>query len=180
MFDLPKSLEIDGINYDIRTDFRAILDMFIAFEDSSLNMTEKWYVALKIMFIDYDKLTNYEKAIDKIIWFINCGNEDIPKNSEKLFDWEKDFQYIVAPINKSLKQDIRSIDYMHWWTFMGYFNEIGESVFSNIVGIRNKIKKGKKLEDYEREFVSNNPDLISLPEDKYAIELLNKMRRKED
>ena len=40
---------------------------------------------------------------------------------------------------------------------MGYFAEVGESVLSTVVGIRNKIKRGKKLEKYEKEFREHNP-----------------------
>lgn len=40
---------------------------------------------------------------------------------------------------------------------MGYYNAIGESPISTIVGIRDKIMRGKKLEKHEREFRQNNP-----------------------
>ena len=45
---------------------------------------------------------------------------------------------------------------------MGYYMEIGESTFSNVINIRQKKNKGKKLEDYEREYYRENRKLIDL------------------
>ena len=51
---------------------------------------------------------------------------------------------------------------MHWWTFFGLYMEIGESTFSTVVSIRDKKRRGKKLEKWEREFYSKNKALIDL------------------
>ena len=53
--------------------------------------------------------------------------------------------------------EIRSEPYLHWFTFMGYYISIGESVLATVVSIRDKKHKGKKLEKHEKEFVKNNP-----------------------
>lgn len=179
MYDLPRSLEINGKNYEIRSDFRVILDIFVGFEDKDLTDTEKWLVAVQILFIDYDLIDDIETAMKKASWFINCGKKTIEKNIPKRFDWKQDFQYIVAPINKIHNgkcADIREEEYVHWWTFMGYFNEIGESTFSTIVGIREKIRKGKKLDKHEQEFYDESPELINFEMDNSSLELLELLR----
>ena len=51
---------------------------------------------------------------------------------------------------------------MHWWTFIGLFNEIGEGMFSTVVRIREKKAKHKKLEKWERTFYNENKDIIDL------------------
>lgn len=51
---------------------------------------------------------------------------------------------------------------MHWWTFLGLFNEIGEGLFSQVVNIRIKKAKGKKLEKHELEFYREHKDLIDI------------------
>ena len=61
--------------------------------------------------------------------------------------------------------EIRSITYMHWWTFFAYFMEIGESLFSNIVSYRNNRAKHKKIEAWEREFYKDNKKLIDFKTD---------------
>lgn len=179
MYDLPKSLIINEKEYDIRTDYRVVLDIFSAFNDNMLSETEKWLIALEILFIDYETINDYESAMKQVSWFLNCGMNMGNRKDEKVFDWNKDFQFIVAPINKAFGKDIRAEEYMHWWTFMGYFLEIGECSFSNIISIRNKIKKGKKLEKYEQDFVNDNQDLINMPSDNEALNILKKLRGEE-
>ena len=86
-------------------------------------------------------------------------------------DWEQDFNYIIAPINRVLGKEIREIPYdfdantggLHWWTFMSAYMEIGgDCMFSQIVSIRDKQARGKKLEKYEREWLRRNADIVNL------------------
>lgn len=55
-------------------------------------------------------------------------------------------------MNKAAGFETRTVKYLHWWTFLGYFNEIGEGLFSSVIGIRQKLNKGKKLENTSRSF----------------------------
>jgi len=69
---------------------------------------------------------------------------------------------------------------MHWWTFLGYFNEIGECLLSTVINIRQKKNKGKKLEKYEQEFYRANKSLIDIktrytPEEQAEKERLLKL-----
>jgi hypothetical protein len=69
-----------------------------------------------------------------------------------------------------LGYECRSVEYLHWWTFMGAYMEIGgDCAFSQIVSLRSKLAKGKKLEKYEREWLRQNWDLVTLPT-KYTAE----------
>jgi hypothetical protein len=63
-----------------------------------------------------------------------------------------------------LGYSVRSADkYTHWWDFMGAYMEIGDCVFANIISLRNKKQKGKKLEKYEQEFYQENRKMVDLP-----------------
>ena len=77
-------------------------------------------------------------------------------------DWEQDAPIIVPAVNKVFGQDVRGVEYMHWWTFLGLYMEIGESIFSQVVSIRQKKQKGKKLEKWEEEYYRENKHLIDL------------------
>lgn len=163
IYDLPKTLKIDDIDYEIRSDFRAILDIICALNDHDLTEQQKAIVMLQIMYIDYEKITNVEEALKKASWFIDCGKEYTRKEHKPtLMDWEQDFNYIIAPINKILGFESRSAEYLHWWSFIGAYQEIGECSFSNIVAIRSKKAKHKKLEQWEKEFYLENIDIIKI------------------
>ena len=68
----------------------------------------------------------------------------------------------LPAVNKVNNADVRATDYMHWWTFFGLYMEIGESTFSTVVSIRDKKRKGKKLEKWEQEYYKNNKSIVDL------------------
>lgn len=164
-YDLPTSLDVDGESYAIRSDFRAIIDICIALNDPELSDEEKGYVSLAIFYPDLKKIpiSSYEAAIKKCFWFID-GGEDIapPPDTRRLMSWEQDFSLIVAPINRVMGKEVRSVEYLHWWTFIAAYKEIGDCLFAQIVNIRSKRAKGKKLDKSEQEFYRQNHTIIDI------------------
>lgn len=167
-WEFPTSLNIGGVNYEIRTDYRAVLDLLTALNDEELMDADpqieaymKSRVILEIMFPQCDDIPEeyMQEALDKVIEFIDMGiTEDSKK--PKTMDWEQDAPILIPAINKVLNTEIRAQKYIHWWTFLGAYMEIGESLFSNILHIRQKKAKGKKLEKWEQEFYKENKSLI--------------------
>lgn len=164
VWELPTSIVVGGIKYDIRTDFRAILDILKTFNDPEFEKDEKWIVALTILYIDFDEMPpqDYEEAREKAIEFIDMGIKDDGKKKPHTMDWEQDGAVIIPSVNRVLGKEIRAMQYLHWWTFLGAYMEIGESLFSQILNVRMKKAKGKKLDDWERDFYKENKNLIDL------------------
>lgn len=95
--------------------------------------------------------------------FINCGEEyDKEDRKPPIMSWEQDFPLLAAPMNRVLGCEMRLEKYLHWWTFIGAYMEIGECSFSNIINIRSKKRKGIKLEKWEQEFYNENRKKIDL------------------
>lgn len=165
VWELPETLNVNGTDYKIRTDFRAILDIINCFSDPNYEDDEKWIVCLTILYEDFDDMpeSDYENAMLQAKWFIDCGIDRESDNKKPaLMDWEQDGSIIIPAINRVLGYECRSQRNLHWWTFISAYMEIGESLFSNILSIRNKQLKGQKLEKYEREFMRENQDLVIL------------------
>ena len=161
---LPSALEVGGKLYKIRTDFRDILTIMLAFADPELDEREKYAVMLTILYEDRDiPDKDVSEAIERAIWFLDCGqsNED-KKPPRKVVDWEQDESILFPSINKVAGKEVRAVEHMHWWTFMGYFMEIEEGTFSTVLGIRQKRSKGKKLEIWGQDFYRNNRELCDL------------------
>lgn len=158
-YDLPTALDVGGVRHEIRSDYRAVLDIIAALSDCELTDPEKINVLLTI-FYGKKRPKDIEAAIRQCFWFINCGQPENSRQGPKLMDWEQDFPLIAAAINQIAGTEIRALEYMHWWTFVGYYQNIGDSMFSQIVSIRSKLHKGTKLEKYEREFYNQNRELI--------------------
>lgn len=168
-YGLPTSVEIGGESFAIRYDYRAVLEIFEALNDPELNDQERAYVMLQLFYVDFEALTNYDAAIAACFWFIDGGEEfENRKRGPRLVDWTMDFPRIVSPINRVLGYEIRAKMYdpntntggVHWWTFLAAYMEIGDCLFAQIVGIREKKAKGKNLEKSDREFYRKNRDII--------------------
>ena len=163
-YSLPTTVEVGGKEYDIRTDFRAILDVLASQRDPDLDSQTKAVVLLKIMYPQWRTIPqgDLQEAIEKAIEFIDCGVEDDGKQKPQLVDWEQDATMIVSAINKVAHTEVRQLQYLHWWTFFSYYMEIGESLFSQVVNIRSKKARHKKLEKYEQEFYRENKKLVDI------------------
>lgn len=161
---LPKSVTVNGVDYSIRSDFRDVLKIVCAFSDPELENNEKVYVCLYILYEDFESIPkeDYEAAFKAAMQFIDHGIEGDSGKSPRVMDWEQDESIMFPAINKVAGFETRAADYIHWWTFMGYYMEISEGVFSNVLSIRLKKAKGKKLEKWEREYWSANKNLCVL------------------
>ena len=162
---LPTSVEVGGKAYEIRSDYRAILDICVALSDPELSDRDRGFVVLDIFYPKYSEIpfAEYDEAIQKCFWFLNCGKENRnPTPRPKLVDWEQDFPYIVSPINRVTGKEIRSVEYMHWWTFVAAYYEIGDCIFAQIVRIRSALSRGKPLDKSDQEWYRKNRDLVDM------------------
>jgi len=167
MYDLPTSIFIEDNEYKIRDagDFRVVLDCFSALGDIELGEDYRILASLIIFYEDFteESVLSYDQdtlvaLVKEMYRFFNCGQEDdsnIP--SPKLIDWDTDSQIIMAAVNNVAGKEIRLEPYVHWWTFVGYYMSVGESVLATVVSIRHKILKGEKLEKWEQKFRNENP-----------------------
>lgn len=162
---LPQTVDVCGVQYHIRSDYRAILDICTALNDAELSGQDKAVVMLDIFYPGIADMPreNYEEAMKQCFRFINCGDtnrDDRP--SPRLVDWEQDFKYIIAPINRVTGQEIRALDYLHWWTFIAAYYEIGDCTFAQIVRIRDKKARGKQLDKSDAEWYRKNRKLVDM------------------
>lgn len=163
-WNLPYSLEVGGVDYEIRTDYRVTLDIFCAFNDPDLTDGDKAEIMIKFLY--YPEIPpdeDLQEAVEKAGWYLDCGlDHGDMANKPRTIDWEQDAPIIFPAINKIAGKEVRGREEVHWWTFNGYFMEISEGLFSQIVGIRQKKAKGQKLEKYERDFIKENKNLVIL------------------
>ena len=142
-----------------------VLDCFETLNDLELPKQMRVLTTLLIFYEDFNSFEDIQKhsndleqLIEKMLLFFNLDQKDSGKSvNYKLIDWQQDAPMICSAINKVAGKEIRAEEYIHWWTFLGYYMAIGESALSTVVGIRNKIIKGKKLEKHEQEFRRENP-----------------------
>ncbi len=165
-YDLPCCIEINGEEHPIRKrgHYKVILDVIAALNDDELTEQQRIQAALIIFYEDVKEITDYQTAAEKMMDFINEGETDSGNSTDvPLMDWEQDFKLMVSPINKIMGAEIRSLEYLHWWSFLGAYKEIGECTFSTVISIRKKKQKGQKLDKWEQEFYRENRKIIDIP-----------------
>lgn len=158
---LPDKLNVNGTEYPIRTDFRAVLqfDRYINMEDE----TEGLYKALN---------TLYETIPDDVVaavkaanWFVNCGKNEKqyqpPKrvlgvNGKKSFDFEEDDIRLWTAVKTRYQIDLINVPYLHWWLFRGMVDDIGEdSVLSRVMYYRTVDLNGDEIPKKRKDFLSS-------------------------
>lgn len=159
---MPKSAIINGTEYEIRSDYRAVLDVLTIMDDIDLTDRERGALAFEIFYPAFDEMpcSDYKEAGEFLQWFVGGGEIRSSKPKMKLADWQQDFPIIVNPVNRVLGYEVRDCEYCHWWTFLSAYFEIGDCLFAQVVSIRKKKRLGKKLDKHEKQFYRDNQDLI--------------------
>lgn len=194
LLELPESVEANGRTYPIRADFRDVLNAVLALNDPATNEAEKLDDLLAIMLPSYPEISqdDLEELIGQIFLFIDMGEKPKRKQPESEIDeklnaideykkeyrqsaglvyWEQDLKILIPAINSVAHCEVRSLPFLHWWTFLGYYLSLPDCLFTQVVGVRSKLRKGKKLEKHEREFYNSNRDLIDRQADETDEEI---------
>lgn len=184
---LPESLTVNGHEYAIETDYRSYLTVIQAMNDPDLESATKVQVCLTLYkgFGPTDDANqvepeetlrpeDYEEAYKAACKFLDHGSHREKAPPIKLMDWEQDEDILFPAVNRAAGFEVRAVEYMHWWTFLGLLMSVdSESVWAHVMALRSKRAKGKKLEKWEAEYWNANRELCELrrrltPEEKQA------------
>lgn len=160
---LPQKAEINGKTYPINADYRDVLDVISYLTDPNQEEGTALYIALALFYEGFEDMPedDYREAAEWMFHFISGSNEEQRGQTRpKTIDWEQDQAMIIADVNKVAGREVRALPFCHWWTFLAWFNGIGEGQLLTVVSIREKLRKHKKLTDWERDFYRENRSKI--------------------
>ena len=181
---LPSSVKIDGTEYEINSDFRTSVLFSLLIEDDSLNEEEKVLQALNLYYPVIPD--NLEKAIEQIKWFYSCGKSDKPignkkrkTNSNKVFDFEVDANYIYSAFMSQYNIDLQDIGQLHWWKFKALLEGLKEdNKLSKIIQYRS-MDLSKIKDKEQRKFYKDMQKQYSLKkESEEDLKLLEEWNKK--
>ena len=164
---LPRCAVLDGQEYEIRTDYRDILDVVCWLSgkaDPQLKPEERWYIAMRLFYPDFT-------AMPAAVWgaataflqeFLQAGRPEPQPGTPQLMDWQQDAPLIAAGIRQAAGCDVRSLPYLHGWSFLACLDAIGQGRFATVVAIRDKLRRGKRLEAWELEFYRTHRAAVEL------------------
>ena len=160
---LPKALEFGGRAWAIRADFRDVLNILDAFDDPELTDAQKAYVCLHNLYVDFAKMApeDYAEAYRAAVAFIDHGIGG-QEGGARTVDWEQDAPLLFPAVNRAAGYEVRDAAFLHWWTFLGLFMEIRDSVYATVLALRQKRSRGEKLEPWERDFWRRNAGICRL------------------
>ena len=160
-YALPVQAKIGMQVYDLHADYREILQIFSYLEDPELPEVLRWRIALGLFYEQEIPQADMPQAMEYLADFLRCGEPE-GKPGPKLLDWQQDADAIIAGVNKVAGQEVRALSFVHWWTFLSWFHSIGQGQLSTIVSLRDKLRRGKKLEAWEKDFYRENKARVDL------------------
>lgn len=175
----PTKIKIVEKVYKINTDFRVALECNKIAQDETITDYER---ALAIIYKLYgdeglNDVENYEKLLELGQKYLQIGKDMSSTSKGKYeqsdFDYEEDYDYIVASFMYDYHIDLNNTE-MHWWTFWNLLNGLSNSEFgsccilSRIRNLRNydtsqikDIKQRTEMEEMKERFAlkKNKPKI---------------------
>ena len=176
-FDLPTALEFGGRKWAINSDYRDVLRTLTAFEDPDVSDEEKAFICLHNTYPDLDEIPgeHLQAAFDAAVAFIDHGAAGA-KGAPRTVDWEQDAPILFPAVNRVAGYEVRGAAFLHWWTFLGFFMEIRDSVYATVLALRQKKARGEKLEKWEQDFWRQNAEICRIQPRLSASEQAEKAR----
>lgn len=168
LWQLPVRATLDGQTFDLHTDYRDILEIFSYLEDPDLPEPVRWRIALALFYEQPVPEDMLQSALDYLVDFLQCGQTDRP--GPRLMDWQHDAQAILAGVNRVAGKEVRALPYVHWWSFLSWFHAMEPGQLSTLVSIRQRLRQGKPLESWQKEFYRENRRAVELPVRRSSLE----------
>jgi len=172
-YDLPRAVCVGGKLMQIRSDYREVLEIFEILDAEELTWPEKVALLLRQFYVLPGDIPSesYQEAMERCLWFLRGGAEEGAKKFTRLVYWQEDFRHIIGPVNRALgSTDARGLPYLHWWTFLSAYGEIGDCFFAHIVRARRLEAEGGKKGKEDQRFYLENKEIIE-PRGKPGVDL---------
>lgn len=155
----------------INTDFKISILFELLMQDEKIKKELKIMKALQLYYPDFEKIRDYEKAIEQMLWFYRCGKELANSNKSngnnkynQIYSYEFDDNYIYSAFLQQYNIDLQEIKYMHWWKFKALFDGLNENTeIVKIMGYRSiNLSQIKDIE--KRKYYKKMKRLYALPD----------------
>lgn len=157
---VPTSVNIEGEDYEINSDFRTSILFELLMQDYSISDLDKIHIALELYYPIIPN--NINLSIEQMLWFYRCG-KDITKSkgsgkgksTTQIYSFEHDDDYIYAAFLNQYNIDLQDVENLHWWKFKAMFKSLKEdNEIVKIMGYRSmdlsKIKDKEQKAYYKK------------------------------
>ncbi len=165
---MPTALVVDGVEYEIHSDFRTWIKLtqeFFLQEITSMSIAKALCAVYK------EIPPNPEQAITAMFEFYTGANQRQQKNGKKtrerrmVFDFDVDSALIFSSFFEQYHIDL-SKETLHWWTFRSLFDNLSPSTpFGKALHFRS-IDIGKIKDNEQRKYYLQMKRLYELPDNR--------------
>ena len=180
---LPETVEVDGREIFIDTDFRTCI-IFERILGSNIPNKRKVNELIDLFF-PVERPTDLNEAVNAVLRLYRCGqpeakqsrrrmNGNVELKPQMIYDYEYDAPYIFGAFYTQYGIDLNEIEYLHWWKFQALFRSLEDhNKIVEIMGYR-AADLGKIENKRERERIARLKQIYALPqnltfEDKVAM-----------
>ena len=149
--------EYEGLK--IETNFRSFILFELLMQDNKISEKDKILMSIRLFYKEPPK--DLKKAIEGILWFYKCGEEEresknVGESTKKqIYSYEHDAKYIYSAFLSQYGLDLNEINYLHWFKFKALFEGLNEeNKICEIMSYRSidlsKIKDKEERKKYRR------------------------------
>lgn len=177
---IPNSVLIDGVEYEINSDFRTSMLFEMLMQDNNVGDKDK---ILRVLELYYPSVpNNIETALEQIMWFYRGGKEIFTsskksngRNSTQIYDFEHDDEYIYSSFLDQYGVDLQDIEYLHWWKFKAMFKSLkDDNMIVKIMGYRS-VDLSKIKDKEQKKYYTDLKKLYDIPRSKDELEKINEI-----
>lgn len=158
---------------ELNTDFRISMLFEMLMQDTNISKKEKVTKAIKLYYPKIEQITDFEKAIEDMLWFYRGRKEEFANsnkrnrnnsNNHQIYSYEFDDNYIYSAFLQQYNIDLQDIKYLHWWKFKAMFESLSKD--TKIVEIMEyRSVNLSKIKDTERRnYYKKMKKLYALPD----------------
>jgi len=164
---LPNTVDINGVKYEINSDFRTSILFEIMMQDTSLSDEDNIIQALQLYYHRVPE--DIDTAIDKMLWLYRCGKDETSlkgtgsNKTNQIYSYEYDEDYIYSAFLDQYGVDLQDIEFLHWWKFKAMFKSLKEdNEIVKIMGYR-AMDLSKIKDKSQRDFYKKAKEIYKIP-----------------
>lgn len=151
-------------------------------QDNDIGSNEKIVQALELYYPVIPE--NLQGAVEKIIWFYECGKEvqkgksgEGSTKAKQIYSFEYDDEYIYAAFLNQYGIDLQEVEDLHWWKFKAMFKSLKEdNEIVKIMGYRAMTIPMNMPKD-QKDFYRKMKKLHEIPISKSEREKINDIEK---
>lgn len=163
---LPKKVDVGGVLYPIKTDFRAVLKLIGEVKQAE-EPGSRLFLILRLYKNEIPPdIQGAVQAVTDFIAGIRSAEKERSGSGKQTFSYEKDAPYIVSDFRNYYGIDLLACKYLHWQEFQMLLEGLpDDSGVKTRIGYRS-IDAGKIKDRHERQRIQKIQRAISLEDER--------------